>query len=462
MLWIEHGTGLWPLLGRLLRVAKCPMLGLVRRVWLTAISPERTDGHATDVDCAMERKKRVRRRRFRVLLVAYGKKGGTSGYKHRVCAMAEELVTHGLDVTLLYFTRIASGRREGIPRSRDRLRVISIPLLPIARARVLSVLSQFLARAVIWSLTRARRFDAVQAEAAIAAVFARNAKVRHFVVDFHGDTVAEQELLGSPHWKVEQMRLADQIALARANAFLAASEPLRRLMNTRRPGCDLPSAAAPCGVDLQRFVDALSWRDPTRRRLNIENRLVCCYMGGLDSWQCVAETVDLVARLRRILPRLFFLLLTPDPTTHLSGQLAEIGEPTKDYEILALRRDEIPQVLPAVDIGFLLRRKSPVNAVSSPTKCGEYLAAGVPVVTTVHAGDAATVIPEGRCGCLLPDVTLSNSNFRDVTEFVQDVELNRGEWSSRCRLAATKFHNWEVSRDAIHGIYRCVCPRQPS
>lgn len=397
---------------------------------------------------------------LRILVVARAPRLTNTGYKQRVAAMAEELVAQGHCVTILCFCPIYDWfGREGLPKDGPRMRVIFVPSLPSGSfSRLLAALSRWQAMLTVWLFTRVFRFEAIQAESALSAVVSQFAKREWLVVDFHGDRVAEVEMSKGQPWLVEMTRRDDQKALQLANAVLCASRPLQHLLNQRAQRSDILSALAPCGVNLNRFAHSAGKRVLTRQQLGLQDRTVLCYLGGISKWQCIEQTIKISIHLRRMDPSVFFLLITPDDIARLRPSLAKIGKEGQDYQHLRLSASEVADTLPAADLGFLLREQSPVNAVASPTKFGEYLAAGVPVLATEFAGDAAAVIRSEGCGHLLPNVDCSAEQIAEIHSFLFSVKNDRDEWFNRCREIASSHQSWQNARDALREVYKPVLP----
>ena len=122
---------------------------------------------------------------------------------------------------------------------------------------------------------------------------------------------------------------------------------------------------------------------------------------------------------------------------------------------------QVLEVLPAADLGILLRAPSPVNFVSSPTKCGEYLASGVPVLTTAYAGDASRIISETSAGLVLHGNASSQENTDLVLTYLRISMANRAYVARRSYLAAREHYNTAPSRESIAQLVREVlsaCP----
>ena len=99
------------------------------------------------------------------------------------------------------------------------------------------------------------------------------------------------------------------------------------------------------------------------------------YAGGLDVWQCFSETLDLYKKIEdKKIPHTKLIVMTE----HKDQAVKEIeSRGIKNYEVGFTTREDLPNYLAKSKFGFVLRKQSPVNYVSTPTKISSYLSCGV-------------------------------------------------------------------------------------
>ena len=106
---------------------------------------------------------------------------------------------------------------------------------------------------------------------------------------------------------------------------------------------------------------------------------VFCYVGGLSKWQCFSETVELYKQIEDKLPNTKFKVFTSDEN---KARLILEEHCVKNYEIKYVKPDLLVGELASCKYGFIVRAKSPVNYVATPTKLSNYMAAGlIPIVS---------------------------------------------------------------------------------
>lgn len=139
---------------------------------------------------------------------------------------------------------------------------------------------------------------------------------------------------------------------------------------------------------------------------------VFCYVGGLSVWQCFPETVAFYKRIEDKIPNAEFRVFTPD-VDKANKIMEEAG--LKRYSAKFVKSDELSKELAECKFGFILRSKSPVNYVATPTKLSNYLANGlIPIVS-----DSVEYFKEVLTDCKYTVVLSDNLDNRRVLDLVQ-------------------------------------------
>lgn len=187
----------------------------------------------------------------------------------------------------------------------------------------------------------------------------------------------------------------------------------------------------PCCAKISRFNDC---------KINENNSVITLgYFGGLHSWQCVEQVLQLAIGLRRIDSRYKLLILTGSNTKSIKPLLDKLGE--DNYEIHSVSQADIPSWVSKMDVSFALRADRSLNRVSSPTKLSESLAAGVPVVVTEASGDWAEIVTE-KTGLVLPGLAITDETINKIHQFCCEVKNKRMIYFNNCR-EAVKDRTWE-------------------
>jgi glycosyltransferase involved in cell wall biosynthesis len=164
--------------------------------------------------------------------------------------------------------------------------------------------------------------------------------------------------------------------------------------------------------------------------------------------------------------KLFFLMLVPAADHEkVRALMMKHRLPESCVLLTELPHDQVTSALRLAHVGLLLRHAHPVNEVSSPTKFGEYLAAGLPVLMTDGIGDFSRLAAEERVGLVLEASLLQLDKFPKeelsrVIDFVRESRQRRALVADRCRdLARARLH-WDASTAALLESYRAIAPTE--
>jgi glycosyltransferase involved in cell wall biosynthesis len=209
----------------------------------------------------------------------------------------------------------------------------------------------------------------------------------------------------------------------------------------------------PCCVNGARFAAAAALdRDALRAELGLSSRTVFVYSGSLGGFYMTQETAELLAAAREADPRVYALVLTQGSPDAMVSALERLGFTSDDYRVMKAAPGDVPKYLRAADVGLSLIRSSYARQASSPTKFAEYLAAGLPVISTRGVGDFDTEIEQARVGVLLNGVDRAAfaSACREIDELRRDPAL-----PERCRHHARARYDLEtVGGERYRRIYQ--------
>lgn len=246
-----------------------------------------------------------------------------------------------------------------------------------------------------------------------------------------------------------------------ADGFVLLSEKARELVF---PGCSdvdpggRPIEVIPSCVDFERFRAAeRSSRSTLRAELNVASRRVIVYVGSLVGWYMIEEMTDFLAVAHQQDASTFSVILTQAPRDFVVEQLTRRGIGPRDSLVASVPPDQVPKYLRAADIGVSFIRPSYSKQSSSPTKIGEYLAAGLPIVCTAGVGDLDRLIPEHRAGVLLSEY--SSPAYRQALHQVDELRREPGTAERLRRVAEEYFDVTGVGRARYLRLYQRLVTR---
>src|ERR1051325_4975525 len=365
----------------------------------------------------------------------------------QVLPYLRELVAGGVEMSLLTF----EPQRFDPAEWRERLRAEGIEweALPYHKRPTLPATLYDIVRGAFRAarIARRKRIDIFHGRSHVGAAIgalAKRLRGGKLIFDFRGFLAEEYVSFG--RWRaggllVRLTKMAERRLLRAADGIVFLTERMRRPL-------DVPYEVIPCCVDVARFASAAP------ADLRIRDRLVYVYTGALRGYYLVEETAALLAAARRADPRTFALILTQTPPQAIVAALERNGFTADDYRVMTVSPADVPHYLRAADVGVSLIRTSFARQASSPTKFAEYLAAGLPVISTAEIGDLDTQIERHRVGVLLSrfDGDAYAEAVRAMTELRRDPEL-----AERCRaLARDEYDLHDVGGARYRRLYEAV------
>ena len=209
---------------------------------------------------------------------------------------------------------------------------------------------------------------------------------------------------------------------------------------------------SPNAADISRFDPARTDRHATRRRLGIDDKLVCGYLGAFIEWHGIHRFIDEAA------PQLaaradIALLLVGDGKTRAQVENSLQRHGVADHAVLtgAVPHDQVPELLAAMDISVL----PDSNTYGSPMKLFELMAMGVPVVAPDY-GSVAEVIEDSVTGWLFPRgnmqrcleilLALTPAQIRQVGDQARQYILAHRQWRNNAMQLVDLFRQIEAER----------------
>ena len=234
---------------------------------------------------------------------------------------------------------------------------------------------------------------------------------RTFLFDFRGQLAEEYADAG--HWSrtgapYRLTRWMERRLLLAADGIVVLTERMReqllveaRVRESRRGNI----AVIPCCVDTRLYAACRELGRRYRQERGWTDRCVLLYLGKLSERYMPSELARFAASALRTDPTAHFQIVTQGDARVLLARLAELGVDERRYDVRRVLPTDVPMVLAAADATLSFIGGEDSKRAVSPTKVGESLACGVPVVSSAGVGDLDGIIEEHRLGVIVPDFT---------------------------------------------------------
>lgn len=226
-----------------------------------------------------------------------------------------------------------------------------------------------------------------------------------------------------------------------------ANDQLRRSLNSRK---DALIKTIPCCANLELFKCADDNQD-LKNKMGLSEKFVLIYSGSVGTYNLLNEMFDFFKEALELIPNAHFLILTQHKDTVVSlfkkREDIDTGKVTVSYA----PQEKLPHFLLAGDVGLVFRRTSPTAIAASPTKFGEYLACGLPVISTPQIGDLEEIIKSNKIGVVLGGY--GKTNYKEAISKLLSLLEGREAVRRRCRKTAEEIFSLDRGARTYLSVY---------
>lgn len=243
----------------------------------------------------------------------------------------------------------------------------------------------------------------------------------------------------------EELNLCDGIVcLTHAAEKIIAASPDFKLQT--------PLKVIPCSTDLTLFDASrieTQKKQSLRKELGIdENDFVISYLGSIGGWYMTKEMLRFCKLLLDKKPQTKFLFISPHLHDVIETEAARFGIPAYSLFVKHGNRNEMPALLSLSSYSIFFIKPCFSKLSSSPTKHGELMAMGVPVITNSGVGDVKEIVERYNAGVVLNRFTDDDFNGA-INKICDGVSFDQ----SLIRKGAEEIYSLEKAVDEYSNLY---------
>lgn len=216
--------------------------------------------------------------------------------------------------------------------------------------------------------------------------------------------------------------------------------------------CSTPISVIPCCADLDLFDykrQSQQKKQAMRKELNIANdTFVISYLGSFGTWYMNNEMFDFFAQLHRSNSNTCFLCITPDNKDMLYDLAEKHNIPKTALRIVKANRNEVPQYASISNWSLFFIKPLYSKIASSPTKMGELLGLGIPLVCNANVGDVEEIMQNCSQGACIHD--FSSETFQHTIDYILK---NPNVAPETLHAVAQQFYSLEHGVEAYAQVY---------
>jgi glycosyltransferase involved in cell wall biosynthesis len=350
------------------------------------------------------------------------------------------------------FNLISCEKEENFAQHRDKIKTIldtyNIEWYPISYTKKPPVLSTVYdvikIKNLAFKLHKKNNFSIVHCRSYIASLVGLQLKKKHnikFVFDMRGlwaDERVDGKLwnLNNPVYKTVYRFFKEKEKQFLENADYTISlthNAENEILSWKNINQNLLKIQViPCCADLELFNKNNIKGDKLaafKKELNINSDdFVLLYLGSIGTWYMLDEMMEFFSVLKQRYSNAKFLFVTKDEHERILNTALKYGV-QESIILRAGNRDEIPYLISLSNYSIFFILPSYSKKASSPTKQGEIMAMGIPIICNTKVGDTDKIVTDYNSGILV--------NEFSINEYISAVEKMK-----------TKFYQEQITEGA--------------
>ncbi|RYD57371.1 MAG: glycosyltransferase [Sphingobacteriales bacterium] len=315
-----------------------------------------------------------------------------------------------------------------------------------------------------YALHADKRFDIVHCRSYISAMVGQNMKRKFgtkFLFDMRGFWADERVdgglwNRGNPLYNTiyKFFKKKEKQYLEQADHTISLTYAGKQVIHSwkhvnRQP---VPIMVIPCCVDTSLFdrstiVDRQ--KDLLYQKLQInKGQFVIGYVGSIGTWYMLDEMLMCFKVLLQKKPDAVMLFVTTEPAEMVLSAVKRLGVPEAAIRITAATRKEVPYYIGLMDLSIFFIKPCFSKTASSPTKQGEIMAMGTPVLCNSGVGDTAFVVDKYHSGIAVNDFT--ESTFSAALDKMLGTTYDAAE----IRKGADDFYSLGQGINSYEAVYK--------
>ena len=212
-----------------------------------------------------------------------------------------------------------------------------------------------------------------------------------------------------------------------------------------------PIDVIPCCADYDLFsLQTREEQDVSKSELGFQkNDFVISYLGSIGTWYMLNEMLDFFKIIKTNYSDAKFLFVSNGEEATILSSVKQKELSITDIKIVNAKRKDVPKFIKASNISLSFIKPAYSKKSSSPTKLGELLAMGIPVICNRKIGDVDDIIVNTKGGLLIND--FSNESYLSAIESLPEYLSNYSR--TEIRELSKKYYDLNDGIEKYKKIY---------
>ena len=205
----------------------------------------------------------------------------------------------------------------------------------------------------------------------------------------------------------------------------------------------------PCCADLTLF-------DPTqidkKKRESYAEELaisptdfILGYVGSIGTWYMLDEMLSYFHYQLSQKPNSIFLFVTGESPSTIFSKASELGIKETAIRVISVLHKEVATCISLFTASIFFIRPTFSKKASSPTKQGELMAMGIPIICNAGVGDTAKVVNDYQAGYAIN--SFETSDFEKIDLYFPNFD------KTKCQNGAKEFYSLEQGITRYNSVY---------
>ncbi len=218
---------------------------------------------------------------------------------------------------------------------------------------------------------------------------------------------------------------------------------------------NIPIEVIPCSVDLALFnpsnINHVE-REAVKNELHIKGgELIISYLGSIGGWYLTDEMMQLCKEIYDLKPEIKFLFISPHRHEFIIEAASKYGVPPANIITKKANRLQVPLLLSLSYFSIFFIKPCYSKQSSSPTKHGEIMAMGIPLITNSGIGDVEKVVKKYDSGLVL------NAFNKKEYRFIAQKVISGYQYDKiRIMQGAREFYSLDTAIEKYQNIYNSI------
>jgi glycosyltransferase involved in cell wall biosynthesis len=213
---------------------------------------------------------------------------------------------------------------------------------------------------------------------------------------------------------------------------------------------DNPIEVIPCCAD-ENLFNVRNVESGFREELNIEPEdLVITYLGSIGTWYMLEEMLDFFLVLLEENPNSKFLFISKDNKNEIIQKAKLKGINADKILVRPADRKDVPKLLAIGNFSIFFIKPLYSKKASSPTKMGEIMNLGIPVICNGNVGDVDLIMSE-----CLPELLVSDFSTPIYQRIVKSMLHSKFD-KSKIIATSKKYYSLEEGVKKYLAVYNSI------